>query len=290
MHKVDDLGAREDLIRYAVAGQLARLGVLGVSDRTVGKAVSGGPPHLSHCLAGQPKFSNDVLRQLDEVIVALAPGIDHTGGLAQFAARMRGLTDRTSLVAHIPPNWTRDMLRTPSEAELHVLIQSSALLTNFFAAGRAGRRGQAIRDAYKDSIPQVVDRLLLIAIGPPTPRGVEAQVMLGNLAKYAFGLTFEKLEDVLRYNPLGFRIWRALTKLVLLSKDDRERGDSYLANQVEEPITKLLSEAQDLRTNSIYPGGGGRFGSGGRRRWACGSGPSSTGGPTTPTSGSTCVS
>ncbi|MEN3310538.1 MAG: hypothetical protein V7603_6740 [Micromonosporaceae bacterium] len=251
VHTIEDVSLPEDLVRYAVAAQLARLDV---PDRAVGKAISGGPTNLSHALAGTTKLSNDALRQLDEVIVALAPGVDHTGGLAQFGVRMRGLHDRTSLTAHIPPSWAQDLLTTPSDDDLHVLIQGSALLTSFLAANRAGRSSRTIRDGYKDQINQVVERLILVAGGPPTTRNIEAQILLGNLAKYAFDVTFAKLEDALRYSPLGFRVWRALTKLVLLSKDDQDKGDTFLADSLKPRLAELLSEAQQLRKSSIYPG------------------------------------
>lgn len=248
---VKDVSAHEDLIRYAVAAQLARLDV---TDGVVGRAIRGGPTNLSHALAGDTKLSNENLRQLDEVIVALAPRLEHTGGLAQFGVRMREFSDRSSLTAQLPPSWIQDLLKKPSEDELHVLIQASALLTSLLARSRAGRSSRSIPDGYTDHIGHIVDRLILIAGGPPTARNIEAQILLGNIAKYAFGITVGKLEYALRNTPLGFRVWRALTKLVLLSKDDLKDGDSRLADLLKPRLATLLAEAQQLRSSNIYAG------------------------------------
>jgi hypothetical protein len=253
VQRIDAIEDGESLIRYAVAAQLALL-PKDISQRRVGKVLSGGATNLSHALAGKAKFSSQMLRELDEAVDTVATERGHVAGLAQFGIRMRGLRDRSSLTASIPPAWTAgeghgDIGDT--DDELHVLAEASNLLRRFLIAHRLSRGSGSIRDIHRAEIEAVVDRLILIAGVPPTPRNVEAQILLGSLAKYSFELTLERIEHTLRNHPLGFRAWRSLTKLLLLSV---EEDDEFVNKGLRARLGRLLKEANKMRANSIYPG------------------------------------
>jgi len=256
---ISNISSSEDLIRYAAAAQLARLtSQEGVPRTKVADAIGMDAGNLANALAGRGghRLTSERLRLLDEALIALAPGLDHLGGLASFGARLRGLNDRNSLSVMIPPSWNRDILRTSTDDEPYVLIQASSLLSIFLATDKAApddmgrsRLRQLIRRGYEEEIKQVVHGLILIGGAPPTPRNLEAQILLGSLSKYAFEITGEQLVQSLRTSPLGFRVWRALTKLLLLSK-----GDRSLTGKLKSLLTELLSEVDSLREISIYPG------------------------------------
>ena len=72
--------------------------------------------------------------------------------------------------------------------------------------------------------------------------------MLGTLGSHAFSIMQPSLEYALR-RPLGFRVWRALTQLIVLNKPGN-RYSPDLASWVE----GLLSDAEALRDKSLYPG------------------------------------
>ena len=65
----------------------------------------------------------------------------------------------------------------------------------------------------------LVRRLTLVSVAPPTSRNYDAQIMLGSLANYAFEPMREHLEMALRFSPMGFRVWRAIAKLVKLNAE-----------------------------------------------------------------------
>jgi hypothetical protein len=240
----------EQLIRYAASAQLAQLKrETDISLNTVASAIGMNSANLNHALQGSQRLTSDRLRQLDEVVVALAPHLEQVGGLSALAVRLRGLHDRTNLAAHTPPSWTRELLETPSNDELHVLIQASALVSNFLAAEKTHRSMSRLRERYSQQIRHVVDRLILIGVAPATARNVEALVLLGSLAKYAFDITWHQLEHFLQTSPLGFRLWRALTTLVVLSTDD-----TSLADKLKPRVRELLEGADRLRERSLYPG------------------------------------
>jgi hypothetical protein len=72
--------------------------------------------------------------------------------------------------------------------------------------------------------------------------------MLGTLGSYAFDIMRPALEDALKH-PLGFRIWRAITKLVQLSKP----GNRYRPS-LQPWVLGQLKQAESLRAKSAYPG------------------------------------
>jgi hypothetical protein len=252
-HTIDDISAVEDLIRYVVAAQLSRLDALDISQATVAKIMSISPQNLSHMLAGRQKFPIPTLHYLDKGSVALAPQLDHTAAVAQFGVRMRDLIDRESLVALVPPSYFIGT-SARSEDELHVMAQAADILDKFMTVEKASRSIAGIRNHYARQIKEIAERLILISGAPPTPRNVEAQILLGSLAKYAFDIIIDQLEDSLRHSPLGFRVWRALTKMVLLSQAEQDGNARQLGAQLQPRLASLLAEANEMRKNSLYPG------------------------------------
>jgi hypothetical protein len=172
---VADISDPNQLISYAASGQLEQ--VLkqrdDVSLRKVAQAAGlGGSPEaaaaaLTKALRTVPSPAQ--LQQLDEIIGALLPELEDTGGLCSLALRLtttRHDSIKSSLTAHVPPSWTRKILNFESPDDLGVLIQASALLSAFQAAekmqadGRnaaarsvAARSVAAIRDRYRAEIP-----------------------------------------------------------------------------------------------------------------------------------------
>ena len=200
-------------------------------------------------------FADAKLQRLDEVIVALAPaGAEHTGGLSSLAICLRGLRDRESLADRVPASWAQEILQSPADDEVGVLTQASALLSAFLAAEqfdkvtRTSRTAQAVHRRYGDEIKHVVNQLIILGYAPPTPRSVEALIMLGTLGGYASDIVMNKLEYALLNRPLGFRVWRVITAIVMLS-----RRASHTPG-LRRRIKKLLEEAERLREKSLYPG------------------------------------
>lgn len=187
--------------------------------------------------------------------MALGGSKQHTGGLAQFGVRMGELRDRKSISASIPSSWTRDILDNPSDDDdLTVLIQASLLLTNFVRADQVGSESGTIRSRYEDQIAVVTQRLIMIAVSPPTSHNIEAQILLGNLAQYAFETVVDQLEHSIESSPLGFRVWRALTKVLKIGQDLDRRNKDHVSRNLRPKLHSLLNEAARLRKESIYPG------------------------------------
>ena len=182
--------------------------------------------------------------------------MESTGGLCSLALRLaeedRGRQQiKDSLTAHVPPSWTPKLLKMPEPGELGVLIQASAL-SAFRAAGKTDTPNRSIGDIrrrYADEMDLLVRRLILIAVGPPTPRNIDAQVMLGSLASYSYKPMKEHLEYALRSTPLGFRVWRAITKLIKLSPEESAHSES-----LKGWVRNLVLDSEDLRETSLYPG------------------------------------
>lgn len=257
---VRDISSPGELIRYAVRGQLALVGDV-ASHTTIAKAIgmardlktSTAGASLSRALA-TGNFSDAKLQKLDEVIVALAQArAMHTGGLSSLAIRVRGLRDRESLSDRVPASWAREILRKPADDEVGVLTQASALLSAFLAAEqveKADHRSTAVRavhERYSNEIVHVVDQLIMLGCSPPTARSIEALIILGTLGDYAFDIIKGALEYALT-QPLGFRVWRVVSQLVVLSKRAGRAPD------LKRWVRQLLGEAEELRDKSIYPG------------------------------------
>lgn len=258
---VKDISSADELIRYAAAAQLTALTERHphISQNKVAFAAGlatkprDAASNLSTAL--RTKLTPSVLRRLDEVIGALGPDLAYTGGLASLALRLRAEqrdTMKRNLTAHVPPSWTGQILDETVPYEFGVLVQASALLSAFVAAedmDKSGRSVGDVRNHYHSQIGQLVDRLILIAAAPPTPRNIDAQVMLGSLASYAFELMQGRLERELRTAPLGFRVWPAITKLVKLSQETGRHAEA-----LKSWVRRILRDAEQLRHYSLYPG------------------------------------
>jgi hypothetical protein len=247
--EIDDISSSKQLISYAARGQLA-LVRLQASHNTVAWAIGMGRnraiagANLAHALSGGT-LSDEKLQKLDEVVAALAPrDTGHIGSLSSLAILLRGLHDRDSLAGRVPSIWSREILESPADTESEVLIHASALLGKFLAADAVdskaplSRAVSAVREQYRSEILQVVHQLILIGEAPPTPQNVEALIMLGTLGSYAFDIMKRRLEQALTL-PLGFRVWRAIVKLVTLIKPTSPYKRELRPDSASRSVTRL---------------------------------------------------
>ncbi|MGE5132458.1 MAG: hypothetical protein ACM32E_06040 [Gemmatimonadota bacterium] len=259
-YDIGDISKPDELIRYAARAQIDLVRDA-ASQTMIAKAIgmanradtSTAGANLSHLLASGT-FGDARLQKLDEVIVALAPDRNsHIGGLSSLAICLRGLTDRESLGDRVPASWTQEILRGHADDEVGVLTQASALLSAFLAAEEIdkidprSRAVRAVRGRYSAEIAHVVEQLIILGYAPPTPRSVEALIMLGTLGAYAFEPIRDALEEALT-QPLGFRVWRVITTLVMLR---RRTGHTQALRTW---VRSLLKDADRLRDVSLYPG------------------------------------
>jgi hypothetical protein len=259
---VTDISSPVQLVTYALAGQLAQLlrrrSDLSDSKIAYGAGLGGSPRDagsvLSKALSGEINVAQ--LVKLDEIIGALAPDLEHTGGMCSLDLRLAGQPRqavRGSMFAHVPPGWSREILKEAAPSELGVLVQASALLSAFLAARKmdspTGRNVTDVRERYQEELVMLVRRLILISLAPPAPKNIDAQIILGILASFAFEPMRQLLDLELRSSPLGFRVWRAITELVKLSP---EKGDH--ANIVRAWVRQLIRDSEGLRETSLYPG------------------------------------
>jgi hypothetical protein len=254
---IRDISSADELIRYAVRAQLDLVGEAtshnkAVSHNKIAKAIGMDGGNLAHALA-DGTFDDAKLQKLDETIVVLAPaGTEHTGGLSSLAICLRGLRDRESLADRVPASWAQEILQGPADDEVGVLTQASALLSAFLAAEQFDRVDhtsstvQAVHNRYFKEIVHVVEQLIVLGYAPPTPRSIEALIVLGTLGGYAFDIVTERLEYALK-RPLGFRVWRVITALVMLSR----RASHTL--RLRQWVKKQLVSAETLRERSLYP-------------------------------------
>ena len=255
---VTDISSADQLLRYALAGQIEPLMRRGITQGKIalgaglGSTVLNAGPVLTNALKNGPNTKQ--MHGLDEIIGALRPELDGTGGLSSLALRLsmegREKIEQGSLAAHIPPSWTRKILTDPPADEVGVLLQASALLSELMAADkmRTADVTASILDRYKGGMDLLVRRLVLISFAPPTSRNHDAQALLGMLASYAFDLMKDRLESHLRNSPMSFRVWRAITKLLELSD-----GGNH-AEALKVWIRRLVLDSQSLRTRSLYAG------------------------------------
>ena len=257
-HDVTDISSADQLLCYALAGQLERLRRRGYNQGVVAQGAGFGTnprnagPALTMVLKRGPKAER--LHQLDEIIGTLDPRLDGTGGLSSLALRLseerRDTIDSSRLAARVPARWTTQVLANPPGDEIGVLLQASAVLSEFMAAGkmRSADVIAIIRDRYEKDLELLVRRLILIAVSPPTASNYDAQILLGMLASYAFEPLRDRLDSQLRRSPMSFRVWRAVTKLVKLSEDGEHAGDLRVW------VRQLIRDAETLRKDSIYAG------------------------------------
>jgi hypothetical protein len=254
---VDDVSSSEQLLRYALAGQLALLeergykqgeiavgAGLGRDSRSAGSAIS-------RALQNGPRPQD--LPGLDEIIGTLNPDLDDTGTLSSLALRLSagrpGTIVASPLAARVPPSWTRKILADQPSDEIEVLLQASALLSEFMAAGKMGTANTiTIRDRYREELKLLIRRLILISAAPPTSRNHDAQILLGMLGGYALEPVMDPLDSQLRYSPMGFRVWRAITKLVRVAEDSKH------SDTLKNWVRQLTADSGKLRHYSLYPG------------------------------------
>ncbi len=256
---VTDISDADQLLRYATAGQLERLQRRGYTQGKIAQGAGFGTnprnagPELSKALRNGPDAGQ--LQGIDEIIGTLDPHLDGIGGLSSLALRLsrerRDKINSSRLVAHVPPSWTAKVLANHPADEVGVLLQASAVLSEFMAAGKTGSADviTGIRDRYEKDLELLVRRLILISVSPPTASNYDAQVLLGVLASYAFETLRDRLDAQLRRSPMSFRIWRAVTKLVNLSEDGEH------ADALKTWVRQLMHDAEALRVGSLFAGG-----------------------------------
>jgi hypothetical protein len=255
---VTDISSAGQLLRYALAGQLERLRQRGYNQGKVAQGAGFGTnarnagPALAKALREGPKAEQ--LHRLDEIIGTLDPRLDGTGGLSSLALRLsegrRDTINGSLLAARVPARWTTQVLANPPGDEIGVLLQASAVLSEFMAAGKMHSADviTTIRDRYEKNLDLLVRRLILISVSPPTASNYDAQILLGMLASYAFEQLRDLLDSQLRHSPMSFRVWRAVTKLVELSEDGEH------ANALKAWVRHLMRDAEELREGSLYAG------------------------------------
>jgi hypothetical protein len=235
----------EQLLRYAAAAQIAKLPI---SQRNLSNRAGMLSSRMSEALHGKKIFTEQQLKDLDLVIGVLDPGAIRGGGLASFAAKLRA---NTSVSAHVPSTWTPELLEVPelsaqdSGMAVFSLLQGSALLAASQTAGDLLRSSE-----YRAAFDKVVNQLLLVGLSPPTARSVEALLMIGNLARYGFAQIDARLGEALS-EPLGFRVWRAFTTIVRLSRT--EPPNELPTSLIKERVRLHLRKSMDFRSMSLYP-------------------------------------
>jgi hypothetical protein len=255
---ITDISSPDELLRFALAGQLEPLLRRGLTQGMIalgagfGSSSRNAGPALSRALANGP--TAEQLHGLDEIIGTLNPDLDGVGSLSSLALRLsaerRDTIRGSSLAARVPPSWTRKILADSPADEIGVLMQASALLSQFMVAGKMEMRDitASVRDRHRAEMDLLVRRLILVSVAPPTSRNYDAQILLGMLASYAFEPMMDRLDAQLRRSPMSFRVWRAITKLVKLSAGG-EHDDA-----LRDWIRQLISDAEGLREYSLYAG------------------------------------
>ena len=260
--EVTDISSVAQLLSFAAAGQLALLQrrLIDVSQGRIayaaglGSNVRNAGPVLTTAI--KKGLTDRQLEKLDEIVGACAPETEGTGGLCSLALRLSAegrSHDSASLTARIPPGWARGVLRESPGGETGVLIQASAMLSALMAADKMDKAGKSVtspRDRYTEEMEPLVRRLTLVCVAPPTSRNYDAQIMLGSLASYAFEPMREHLDTALRYSPMGFRVWRAIAKLVKLNAESRH------SEPLKAWVQGLIGDSEELRKLSLYAGRG----------------------------------
>ncbi|MFK4087755.1 hypothetical protein ACI2LF_26830 [Kribbella sp. NPDC020789] len=251
--RIDSIASGDQLIRYAVAAQLSLLA--DVPDRVVAKAakISDLSAKLGH---GHREFNFQDLRRLDQALIALSPRnparpyLQHTGGLRSLGARVRGL-HISEVLAEAPAEWTDEWVfdPRPPRTEFELLGQASALLSMFVTASQAGIRQADVQETFARPTQEITKRLIMLGGSPPTSRNIDALIVLGGLARYSYKRVSETLETAIKSSPLGFRAWRAVSKLIRIERDVH----SSIEGQLKDWVPSLLQSAQRLRATSLYP-------------------------------------
>ncbi|WP_152991570.1 hypothetical protein [Frankia sp. R43] len=240
---ISDIADVRSLVSYATVGQVDR--VLRETSLNQGQIAQLLPMDAGNFTNALKDPSDTVVQKLDEVFAALHGELDRTGGLAALAVRLRRVETK-NLMARIPPTWTRELLARPADDEFGVLTRASALLSILMAVPN---RSQRVCRDYSDELETIVDQLILIGASPPSPRNMDALILLGSIADFAFDVVEERLHNALWSMPMGFRVWRAITTIVLRRIEAGGRSDRILRAWVEEQ----LNASEELRARSLFP-------------------------------------
>ena len=252
---VTDISSSEQLLRYATAGQLellARRARLSQQDIALGADLGATARTAGPVLARALRDGLTVaqLRGLDRLISALSPDLEATGCLTQLALRLasrpRGINKAPSLIANIPSSWARQILEDIPMGDSGILVQASALLSELTGAANSHvAEVSALRERYRVELELLIRQLILISVSPSMSKKYDARMLLGMLAIYAFDLIRDRLESEFHRSPLTFRMWPAITQLVMLSK----RDENTQALQVW--VRQLIGQSADFRKYSL---------------------------------------
>jgi hypothetical protein len=257
--RVGDIGSADELLRYALAGKLELLRIRGFNQGEIalgaGLSLNGGVRSAGSAISRLLQFgpSSKDLLGLDEIIGTLNPDLDDAGTLTSLALRLStgrpGSIESSPLAARVPPSWTRKILADQPGDEIGVLLQASAVLTEFIAADKVGAANVGtIQRRYRDELELLVRRLIRISVAPPTSRNLDAQILLGMLGRFALQPTMDRLDRQVRFSPMGFRVWRSITKLVSVVEGTRD------ADTVQRWVRSLIVDSGRLRHYSLYAG------------------------------------
>jgi hypothetical protein len=192
--------------------------------------------------------SLDFLQDLDAVLLRQVPELKRAGGLSAFAARITGRRVAGNFGFEVDSLNRPLILELTSPPPIIVLEQAAILLAEFEeSAGDAA----GVLSTHRETFPRVVEQLIRIGGLPPTPYSVDALLLLGELSRYAFGTVQEHLDRALR-TPLGFRVWRAVTAVVVAIKQHREQLDPRF-QPVRDWVRIQLEVSGQLRDDSLYP-------------------------------------
>jgi len=254
---VTDIASVSQLVRFAAAGQVEQLSRQRPEVRQAKVAEAAGfgsntrnaAAALSHAM--KSGFSAGQLQRLDQVLGTILPYAERFGGLSELATRLAPESHLQASIASMPSSWTGRLLNSHPSSELDVLVQASAALRAFMVAERVDLRTvERIRDRYEPELAPLARRLIQLSVSPPGPSDYDPQLMLGRLAHYVFEPMQRRLDTALRYSPLGFRVWQAITTLV------KVRSENVGGYELQEWVHELISDSAELRKHSLYAGMG----------------------------------
>ncbi|MFF4805629.1 hypothetical protein ACFY1U_45885 [Streptomyces sp. NPDC001351] len=240
--KITNIEKPDELLGYATVATVERISLHRVTQEDLADIMGGKDPgNLSRKLH-RPDI--ELLRELDKITATLDPAVGRTGGVSALAVRLRRMRQPKDLTAQHPPSWTTALLSRSAEDEFDVLMQGSALLSMLEIPGQASR----ICDRHSRELKEVVARLIVIGASPPTPRNIDALILLGSIAGYAFDVVKNLLQNALESMPLGFRVWRAVTAVLVLNQDG-----ARATAELKEWVRAQLRASAALRAKSLFP-------------------------------------
>ncbi|WP_328442759.1 hypothetical protein [Amycolatopsis sp. NBC_00438] len=244
--EISSIEDANQLLYYAVTAQLERVKRRGYTQERIAASMEKwkSNSNFGRRLKEPP---DEMLEMLDRRLMAIEPKLDRTGGLLALAARLRRVGNLQALEAGIPPAWWQRKIDRPMVTEMNVLETGAALLSKMRTVPD---NAMQVRDRNKEKLQEVVTRLILIGAAPPTPDNVEALMLLGRIAgaEGTFEMVEKILENALSNHPLGFRVWRAVTTVVMINNANAN------AEEVIKPwVQAQLEEAETRREMSLFP-------------------------------------